>query len=372
MACRRQIHPYCLKSSGFSSEVNTMNRILQYINTDETAPQSTAVLEPAPEPPVPDAALLDAYSKAVVGSAKRASPAVVNIEVRQLPQPGERRRRGPMGGSGSGFVFTPDGLILTNSHVVHRADLIRVTLSDGRSYSAKLLGEDPDTDLAVLDIDAHNLASVEFGDSSKIQVGQLAIAIGNPYGFQYTVTAGVISNLGRSFRSQTGRLIDGMIQTDAALNPGNSGGPLVDSSGKVIGVNTAIIAGAQGLCFAIPSSTAQFVDSRLIRDGRIRRGYIGIAGQNVPLHRRVVRFFNLPVETGVLVTGVEPNSPAARTDLTDGDVIIEAGRTPIADIDDLHRLMTDEHVGVPIALTIIRRIEKLTVSVTPEESKPME
>jgi S1-C subfamily serine protease len=343
--------------------------MLEYMNhsadasIDTPSDSGTAVLEPV-APAQPGADLLDAYSKAVVSSAKRASPAVVNIEIRQT---GHSHRRG-RGGSGSGFIFTPDGLILTNSHVVHGAEMIGVTLADGRSYPAKLVGEDPDTDLAVLDIDAPNLASVEFGDSAAIQVGQLVIAIGNPYGFQYTVTAGVVSNLARSIRSRNGRLIDGIIQTDAALNPGNSGGPLVDSTGKVIGVNTAIIAGAQGICFAIPGNTAQFVASRLIRDGRIRRGYIGVAGQNVPLHRRIVRFFRLPVETGVLVTGIEPNSPASKTDLSEGDVIIEAAGHPIAHMDALHRLLTDERVGVPLEMIVIRRTEKLTVSVTPEES----
>jgi S1-C subfamily serine protease len=347
-----------------------MNRILQYINQSaDEALGTTAVAEP-PIPHHDDGELLDAYSNAVVNAAKRASPAVVNIEVHHNAPTGSGQRRRPApGGSGSGFIFTPDGLILTNSHVVHGADTIDVTLSDGRSYSARLIGDDPDTDLAVINIDAHNLSAVEFGESDKIQVGQLVVAIGNPYGFQYTVTAGVVSNLGRSFRSRTGRLMDGVIQTDAALNPGNSGGPLVDSKGRVIGVNTAIIAGAQGICFAIPGNTAQFVASRLIRDGKIRRGYIGLAGQNVPLHRRIVRYFHLPVETGILVTGIEPNSPAAKTDLTDGDLIVEANGDAIAGIDDLHRLLTEQHVGVPISLTVIRRTEKLTVMVTPEESE---
>jgi S1-C subfamily serine protease len=345
-----------------------MNRVLQYIGSSSDS--ATAVLDPAPAPAVSDGELLDAYSSAVVGAAKRASPAVVNIEVRQTAHhhAGQHHRRGERGGSGSGFIFTPDGLILTNSHVVHGADMIGVTLSDGRTFPAKLVGDDPETDLAVLDIAAPNLASVQFGDSSNIQVGQLVVAIGNPYGFQYTVTAGVVSNLARSFRSEAGRLIDGIIQTDAALNPGNSGGPLVNSRGEVIGVNTAIIAGAQGICFAIPGNTAQFVASRLIRDGRVKRSYVGIGGQNVPLHRRVVRYFNLPVETGVMVTAIEPNSPAARTDLAEGDVIVEADGKPIATIDDLHRLLTDEQVGVKLKLTVIRRTERLIVEVEPVES----
>ena len=322
-----------------------------------------------------DADLLDAYSTAVVSAARRASPAVVNIEVKHNApanaQPG-RRPQQPMGGSGSGFIFTPDGLILTNSHVVHKADEIRVTLSDGRSFDASLVGDDPETDLAVIDINSDNLTSVEFGNSSNIQVGQLVIAIGNPYGFQYTVTAGVVSNLARSFRTFGGRVMDNVIQTDAALNPGNSGGPLVDAKGRVIGVNTAIIAAAQGICFAIPGNTAQFVASRLIRDGRIKRSFIGIAGQNVPLHRRVVRFHKLDVETGVLVVGMEGGSPAGNAGLAEGDIVVELDHKPIRNIDDLQRLLTDERVGATIPMVVLRGTEKLTLDVTPAESKPRE
>jgi len=347
-----------------------MNRILQYVGNENGS--ASAVVDPAP-PHAPDAELLDAYSAAVVNAARRASPAVVNIEVRQKAPAGQPqqpyRRRQPTGGSGSGFIFTPDGLVLTNSHVVHGADMIGVTLSDGRTFPAKLVGDDPETDLAVIDIDAPNLSSVEFSDSSAIQVGQLVIAIGNPYGFQYTVTAGVVSNLARSFRTQNGRLIDNVIQTDAALNPGNSGGPLVDARGKVIGVNTAIIPAAQGICFAIPGNTAQFVASRLIRDGRIKRSYIGVAGQNVPLHRRLVRFHKLEVETGVLVVGIEDNSPAAKAALSDGDIIVELDGKAVRDIDDFQRLLTDEKVGATVPIVILRRTEKLTLQITPEESR---
>jgi S1-C subfamily serine protease len=352
----------------------TMNRILQLIGEEDTG--ATAVAE-TPMAPVAqaDGELLDAYSAAVVNAAKRASPAVVNIEVRHSAPANQpqnpRRRQQPSGGSGSGFIFTPDGLIMTNSHVVHGADAIHVTLSDGRHFEAKLVGDDPETDLAVIDIGASTLASVEFGDSSAIQVGQLVIAIGNPYGFQYTVTAGVVSNLARSFRTGPGRLVDNVIQTDAALNPGNSGGPLVDSRGRVIGVNTAIIAAAQGICFAIPANTAQFVAGRLIRDGRIKRSFIGIAGQNVPLHRRVVRFHKLEVETGVLVVGLEDDSPAKQSGLTEGDIVIELDGKPIRHIDDLQRLLTDERVGVTIPMTILRRTEKLTLDLTPAESRPI-
>jgi S1-C subfamily serine protease len=342
-----------------------MNRIAQLIDGDGDAVAVESAVAAAPVETDP----LDAYSRAVVSAAKHASPAVVNIEVRQRPRQtpqGHPSHRGPAGGSGSGFIFTPDGLVLTNSHVVHDAETINVTLSDGRSFPAELVGDDPDTDLAVINILAPNLASIRFADSSAIQVGQLVIAIGNPYGFQYTVTAGVVSNLARSFRSQTGRLIDGVIQTDAALNPGNSGGPLLNSRGEVIGVNTAIIPGAQGLCFAIPGNTAQFVAGRLIKDGRIRRSYIGVGGQNVPLHRRLVRYHRLAVETGVLVVGLEKDGPAARADIREGDLLIEVNGTPMPSIDDLHRLLTEERAGETMTITLLRGTEKLDVPVVPE------
>src|SRR5215475_13360626 len=251
-----------------------------------------------------DTSLLDAYSTAVTSAVERVRPSVAHIEVHQTAgrmRSGEPRERQ---GGGSGFVFTPDGLILTNSHVVHEAARIAVTLSDGRHMPASLIGEDPASDLAVIRVDEPGLVTAELGDSQKLRVGQIAIAIGAPYGFQSTVTAGVVSALGRSLRSYTGRLIDDVIQTDASLNPGNSGGPLVDSEGRVIGVNTATILPAQGICFAIGINTAKFVASRLLRDGRIRRSWIGVAAQTVPIHRRVVRFYNLAKETGVVVLGV--------------------------------------------------------------------
>ena len=317
-----------------------------------------------------DEQLLDAYSAAVTQAAEKIAPAVVNIETRSPASPdnpGPEQRRG---GSGSGFIFTPDGFILTNSHVVHNSGSIEVALSDGQRFSAQLVGDDPDSDLAVVRIHAPNLVAAEMGDSSTIRVGQLAIAVGNPYGFQFTVTAGVVSALGRSLRSRSGRLIDNVIQTDAALNPGNSGGPLVTSQGKVIGVNTAIILPAQGICFAIAVNTAKFVAARLIRDGKIRRSYIGVAGQNVPLPRRVVRFYNLPVESGVMVMSAEQGSPAEKAGLQEGDIVVGYGSQPIAQIDDLHRLLTDEQVGVSVPLTVLRRWEKSTVNISPEESKP--
>jgi S1-C subfamily serine protease len=306
-----------------------------------------------------DGELLDAYSQAVIGAAEKVSPSVVNIEV----STGDRRR----GGSGSGFVFTPDGFLLTNSHVVHGASKIEVTLLDGRRGEAQLIGDDPETDLAVIRINAPNLMSVAFGDSNKIRVGQLAIAIGNPYGFQYSVTAGVVSALGRSIRSGTGRLIDNVIQTDAALNPGNSGGPLVNSRGEVIGVNTAVILPAQGICLATAINTAKFVAGQLIKEGRVRRSYIGVAGQAVQLHRRLVRYHNLTVETGILVVSTEPGGPSSKAGVQEGDVIVGYDDLPIASIDDLHRLLTDQKVGVKSNLTVIRRNEKLTLSITPED-----
>jgi S1-C subfamily serine protease len=318
---------------------------------------------------VNDEGLLDAYSRAVIEAAERVSPAVVYIQVTGRRE-GRQRRRGPeeVGGSGSGFVFTPDGFILTNSHVVHGATKIEVTLMDGRKFQAQLIGDDPDTDLAVIRITAPNLVPAQLGESQSIRVGQLVIAIGNPYGFQYSVTAGVVSALGRSLRAQSGRVMDGVIQTDAALNPGNSGGPLVNSRGEVIGVNTAMILPAQGICFATSIDTAKFVAGRLIRDGRISRSYIGVAGQNVPVPRRIVRFYQLPVDSGVLLVSFETNgksSAAKEAGLLAGDIMIEFDGYPIRGIDDLHKLLTDERIGRSCPVTVIRGVQKLTIDVVP-------
>jgi S1-C subfamily serine protease len=315
--------------------------------------------------------LLDAYSQAVTSVVERISPSVVNIEVRkQLTGKGRNAPNSPREaqGSGSGFIFTPDGFILTNSHVVHGGAGLEVTLSDGRRFQARLVGDDAHTDLAVVRINAPNLIPAPLGDSQSIRVGQLAIAIGNPYGFQTTVTAGVVSALGRSLRSRSGRLIDNIIQTDAALNPGNSGGPLVTSTGSVIGVNTAVILPAQGLCFAIAINTATFVAGRLIKDGKVRRSYIGVGGQDVPLHRRIVRYHNLPVESGVLVVSIEPRSPAAAAGLVDGDIIVGFSNQAVAGIDELHKLMTEGQVGVKSPLMIIRQTQKKELEIVPAES----
>jgi|CZLA01.1.fsa_nt_gi S1-C subfamily serine protease len=317
-----------------------------------------------------DAGLLDAYSRAVTAAVESVSPSVVNVEVHQAVQrTGGRTRSGERRGGGSGFVFTPDGLILTNSHVVHDATRIEVALADGRRAPAHTIGDDPATDLAVIRIDVSGLQAVPLGDSQQLRPGQMAIAIGNPYGFQSTVTAGVISALGRSLRSYSGRLIEDVIQTDAALNPGNSGGPLVDSRGQVIGVNTATILPAQGICFAIGINTAKFIASRLLRDGRIRRSYIGVSAQTVPIHRRVVRFYDLARETGVVVVGIEDRSPARLAGLREGDVIVALDEKPVAGVDDLHRLLNDAEVGARCALTVIRHTERLILPIFPEEAR---
>lgn len=318
-----------------------------------------------------DDELLDAYSRAVISAAEKVSPSVVYIEVQQPIN--NRRGNHPRmpreaRGSGSGFIFTPDGFILTNSHVVHGASKIEVTITDGSKYQADLIGDDPDTDLAVIRINAPNLVPAHLGESQQVRVGQLVLAIGNPYGFQYSVTAGVVSALGRSLRAGSGRLMDAVIQTDAALNPGNSGGPLVNSRGEVIGVNTAMILPAQGICFATSIDTAKFVASRLIRDGKVSRSYVGLAGQNVPLPRRIVRFYNLAVESGILVVSFEENSPARKAGLREGDIIIGFDDRAIAGIDDLHKLLTEERIGHKSKLVIIRGTQKLDLEVVPEES----
>ncbi len=313
--------------------------------------------------------LLDAYSQAVTGAAEQVGPSVVSVDVRHRV---ERRGRPPRNvpGQGSGFVFTPDGFILTNSHVVHDATRIEAGFPDGRRLRAELVGDDPHTDLAVLRVEPGALAVAELGDSGTLRVGQLVVAIGNPLGFESTVTAGVVSALGRSFRSVTGRLIDDVIQTDAALNPGNSGGPLVDSRGRVVGVNTAVILPAQGICFAVGINTAKVVTGQLIRHGKIRRGRIGVAGQNVPLLRLAQRAHGLDGKSGVLVTGVEPGSPAARAGVKAEDIIVGFDGKPVTGIDDLHRLLTADRIGAQTTLVVLRGAERIELPIASVESAP--
>ncbi len=313
-------------------------------------------------PPEGDDQLLDSYSKTIAAVVHRVSPSVVNIRVLS----GERGE-----GSGSGFLIARDGFILTNSHVVQGARELEVTLHDGRVCPAQLVGTDPETDLAVIRIDAIRVQHARLADSSQICVGQIAVAVGSPYGFQQTVTAGIVSALGRSMRTESGRLIDEIIQTDAALNPGNSGGPLLNSAGEVIGVNTAVILPAQGICFAIASNTAQFVAAWLIKEGRVRRSSIGVSGQNVPLHPRVTRFHKLPNERGVLVQEVEPGSPAAVAGLRKGDTIVGFKGQAIRTIDDLHKRLVASEIGVPSPLMFLRDTEKLFCMVMPRELPPI-
>jgi S1-C subfamily serine protease len=311
-----------------------------------------------------DAEILDAYSRAVIGAVDTVGPAVVHLQMEGANGPA---------GSGSGVVFTPDGYLLTNSHVVAAASggkRITATFPDGRGSEASIVGDDPDTDLAVLRLHGDAPASARLGDSKRLKVGQLVVAIGNPFGFQCTVTAGVVSALGRSLRARSGRLIDSVIQTDAALNPGNSGGPLVTADGTVVGINTAIIAMAQGICFSISANTVEFVASRLIRDGRVRRCYIGIAGQNVPLPRRVVRFHDLPRESGVRVQSTAADGAARAAGILSGDIIVAVDGKPVGDIDDMHRLMTEERVGASVPITLLRGAQKREIAVVPRERKP--
>jgi len=304
-----------------------------------------------------DTDLLDSYSASVTSAVRRIRPAVVHIGV---------RRGGAPAGSGSGFVITPDGYAVTNSHVVSKSTELTVSLPDGRESPATLVGDDPDTDLAVIRIAAQVDDWCVLGDSSTVEVGQVAIAIGSPYGFQHTVTSGIVSALGRSMRSQAGRLIDDVIQTDAALNPGNSGGPLVDSKGEVIGVNTAVILPAQGICFAIGANTARLVAGWLITEGRVRRARIGVAGENVPISRRYVRHFDLPRESGVRVVQVERDGPARKAGLQEGDLIIGLGDNTVGGVDDLHRLLTGHAAERATVLHVIRRTERLDFPIQPQ------
>lgn len=311
--------------------------------------------------------IADAYSRAVIGAVERAGPSVVRIEARGGDSQG--RRRWPRAdGSGSGFVFTPDGLVLTNCHVVEHARHIEVTLPDGRGEAADLIGLDPDTDLAVVRIGATGLQASALGDSSRLRTGQLVVAIGNPYGFQHTVTAGVVSALGRSLRARTGRAMDGLIQTDAALNPGNSGGPLVDARGEVVGINTIAILPAQGLSFAVPINRARQVVPDLLRHGRVRRSHLGIGGQDAPLPRHLGRLHGIDRAAAVLVVSVEAGGPAERAGLRVGDLIVEFAGQPIGHVDDLHAQLTEDRIARTATVVVLRGADRREVSVIPTES----
>lgn len=339
--------------------------MLRVFSSDDSSADANSLTTPARQHD--DTALLDAYSQALISSVERVGPAVVHLEVRT---PRTRGRQGGMSvGTGSGFFFTPDGFLLTNSHVVRGAQEIRATTSDGATHAAHLVGDDPDTDLAVLRVDQSAPAFATLGDSAALRPGQLVIAIGNPLGFQATVTAGVVSALGRTMRSDSGRLIEDVVQTDAALNPGNSGGPLVSSRGDVVGVNTAIIAGAQGICFAIPSRTAEFVASRLMRDGRVRRAYIGVAGQTIRLTRRQADRYHLSAPGAVLVTSIEEPSPAARAGVAPRDLIVSVGGVPVTTVDDLHRRLTENTIGTAIELVVFRGGVRRPFEITPTERR---
>jgi S1-C subfamily serine protease len=314
-----------------------------------------------------DQALLDSYSQAVIDVVDRVGPAVVRLAVRNgdPARPGQSR-----GGSGSGVIVAPDGLILTNSHVAGAASRIEVTTADGQDLHARLVGDDPDTDLALIRIDEPaTLPSARLGDSKRLKRGQLVIAIGNPLGFESTVTTGVVSALGRSLRSRNGRLIDDVIQTDAALNPGNSGGPLVSSQGEVVGINTAVILGAQGICFAVAANTASFVLGELVRHGRVRRAFIGIAAQQTaipPLRRRAA---GLAQDRAVMIGTVEPDSAAERAGLRPGDIIVALDGITIAGADDLVRGLTGDKIGRSVAFDVLRGTERMTVAAVPRERR---
>lgn len=313
--------------------------------------------------PASDTEILDAYSRAVTSVADSVGPAVVRVEV---------IKNGHPSGVGSGVIIAPDGLVLTNSHVVAGAKELRLQDAEGRVMEARKLGEDPDTDLALVRAgSARDLPSATLGNSKTLKRGQLVVAIGNPLGFESTVTAGVISALGRSLRAKTGRLIEDVIQTDAALNPGNSGGPLVSSRGEVIGINTAVILGAQGICFAVASNTAQFVLSELIQHGRVRRAYIGMSGQTAPVPRRHARAAGIDNASGMVIAALEPQGPAALAGLMSLDVIVSADGESVTGVDDLIRLLNGERIGRPIAIDVLRRGQLRSFDVTPLERPAM-
>jgi S1-C subfamily serine protease len=334
-------------------------------------PMTLKLINGDPEDPAPPAdraaseqterEALDAYSRVIVTVAEALGPAVVNL--RAESQPGSRRP----GGSGSGFLFTPDGFLLTNHHVVRGSDRLRVRLNDGREVSGRVVGADPWTDVAVVQADASGLPHAALGSSAELRVGQLVVAIGSPFGFDSTVTAGVVSALGRSLRSITGHLVDNVIQTDAALNPGNSGGPLLDSRGRVVGINTAIIQSAQGICFAIPIDMARRILPQLMQHGRVMRGYLGLHGRDVPIPRHVTRRYNLTQDSGVEVFGLEANGPAGQAGVTEGDLIVGLADQPIVGVDALQNRLAEIPVGIPAEVVLLRSERRLVRLVVPGE-----
>lgn len=334
-----------------SDEVN------QKINDIQAADQTA---QPIPD----DQNLLDAYSRAVIHVVDQIGPAVISINVGwRIKDEGMQH-----GGAGSGVIFAPDGYILTNSHVVHNATKLSVVLNNGETYDADLVGDDPATDLAVIRVNAANMPFARIGDSGSLRVGQLAIAIGNPLGFQSTVSTGVVSATGRHLRSPQGRLIENIIQHTAPLNPGNSGGPLVDSHGKVIGINVAVIYMAQGLSFAIPANTAKWVVSQILQQGRVKRGYLGIAGREAPLDKRIARIYNFPNKSAVHIEHVEKNSPADRAGLREYDLVIAANDEVINNVDDLHHFLAQWPLGKPFELKVVRGYEQLRMEIVPIET----
>jgi S1-C subfamily serine protease len=351
------------------SQKKTSKRTKLPENIDFSGQNSTKINTPKS---LGDLDLLDAYSRTVVSVTQRVSEAVVQIKVTKSQATQAARLTNqpeqPFG-TGSGFIISTDGFLVTNSHVIAGGSNLEVSLPDGRSFGAEIIGDDPATDLAVLKIDAQNLSTLTFADSEKVHVGQIAIAIGNPFGFQYTVTAGVVSALGRTLRSQSNRLIDDVIQTDASLNPGNSGGPLVDSHGRVVGVNTAVILGAQGLCFAVSANLAKYVVGKLILSGKVRRGFIGISGQTIPLPPKLMQTLQLPTRSGVQVQGIDAHTPAHLGGLQIGDVIVQLNGKHVGSIDDLHRFLDEESIGKAQSIWVLRTGGLLSVSVTPMELK---
>jgi S1-C subfamily serine protease len=331
-----------------------------YLGVTGVLPSGDTPGTPDETNPTSDSLLLDAYSQAVVNVVERIGPAVVSIDIQQIAP---SRYAAGQTAAGSGVVLTPDGFVLTNHHVVERANTVEIGLTDGSRLSGHIVGTDPDTDLAVVRVGANGLPTAGFGDSARLHVGQLAIAIGNPLGFQNTVSTGVISALGRALRGKSGRLIENMIQTDVALNPGNSGGPLVDSRSQVIGINNAMIPNAQGLSFSIPANTAQWVVSELIQHGRVARLHLGIAGQTIPLDRRIQRSFDLKAATTVQVVAVEDNSLAFKAGLRVGDLIVALNGQNVASLDDIHRGLSRPLVDVPLRLAFLRGSERREIEI---------